>query len=197
MITFTKLIPTYKDTVLGWLKEPHVQAFWDTSEAHKNDILNFLEGRTTPSPYANGRFVYWIGLQDNIPFSLIMTIQEFPNEPRDALKEAYISQTGTTYALDYMIGSPAHVGTGVGASTLAAFVDFFKANIDTTADTFWIDPDALNPKARHVYEKAGFIYKGDFINDFIVPGEAPTPGKPTHFLVKILKAPSCHPPLKP
>ncbi len=186
MLTFTKLTAAHKDTVLSWLTEPHVQEFWDTSTAHKNDILNFLEDRKTPSPYAQGRFVYWIGFQDDIPFSFIMTIQEFPDEPRAPLKEAHISKTGSTYALDYMIGSPTHVGTGLGASTLAAFLDFFKTHIDTTADTFWIDPEAANTKARHVYEKAGFIYKGDFINDFITPGEMRVPGKPTHFLVKKL-----------
>jgi RimJ/RimL family protein N-acetyltransferase len=42
------------------------------------------------------------------------------------------------------------------------FVDFFHDRVDPLADTFFIDPSQNNPKARHVYSKAGFIQVGDF-----------------------------------
>lgn len=39
---------------MKWLNEPHVQEFWDNTQAHKEDILNFIQGRKTPSQYAEG-----------------------------------------------------------------------------------------------------------------------------------------------
>jgi RimJ/RimL family protein N-acetyltransferase len=86
---------------------------------------------------------------------------------------------GHTYGLDYMIGSKAHVGKGLGAETLGAFVEFFKTNIDPQADTFFIDPDERNPRAKHVYEKAGFEHVGDFVMD----GEGVFNGHKTHLMV--------------
>lgn len=53
--------------------------------------------------------------------------------------------------------------------------------IDPHADTFFIDPDDNNPRAQHVYEKAGFKLVGKFIAekafwDFT--------GDKTHLMVK-------------
>jgi hypothetical protein len=33
-------------------------AFWDNSQAHKDDIVHFVEGRKTPSPYLEGKYIY-------------------------------------------------------------------------------------------------------------------------------------------
>ena len=39
---------------------------------------------------------------------------------------------------------------------------FYNKEVDQKADTFLIDPDENNPKAKHVYEKAGFKEVGEF-----------------------------------
>lgn len=39
-IRFEKASFPYKDTIFRWLAEPHVQEFWDNSQAHKDDIVN-------------------------------------------------------------------------------------------------------------------------------------------------------------
>ena len=59
-ITFEKVNFNHKDTIFQWLSEPHIQELWDNNSAHKDDILNFINGRKTPSNYWNGIFDYWI-----------------------------------------------------------------------------------------------------------------------------------------
>ena len=44
-ITFEKSTYHHKQTIFAWLEEPHMQEFWDNTEEHKNDILNFIYGR--------------------------------------------------------------------------------------------------------------------------------------------------------
>lgn len=179
-ITFRKVSLQDKDIIFRWLGEPHVSEFWDNSQAHKDDIINFMQGRKEPSNYAKGRFVYWVGLYDGNPFSLIMTIREYCGEDREAIKNEHLSRTGATYGIDYMIGEKAYFGKGLGAATLAKFTDFFQNKIDHNADTFFIDPDVSNPRAKHVYEQAGFKW----IGDFVMGGTGVFRGHPSHFLVK-------------
>lgn len=179
-IRFEKVGIPHQKIIFEWLEEPHIKEFWDNSQDHKNDILNFIKGRKEPSPYFHGRYVYWIGLTIEKPYSLIMTIQEKPGENRPQIKHDHLSKTGTTYSIDFMIGEKTYLGKGLGAQTLESFISFFQKNIDADADTFFIDPDLTNPRAKHVYEKAGF----DYIGDFIMDDDSVFAGHKTHFLVK-------------
>lgn len=179
-ITFVKADITHKEHVFAWLQESHVQEFWDNSHEHKEDILNFMNGRITPSNYCEGLYSYWIGLIDMVPFSMIMTLQEKRSYDIPQLKKDYLSVTGTTYSVDYMIGNKDYLGKNLGAKTLEQFMIFFRAECDSNADTFLIDPDVTNPRARHVYEKAGFKYVGTFIMD----GCGVFTGRQTSLLVK-------------
>jgi RimJ/RimL family protein N-acetyltransferase len=60
-------------------------------------------------------------------------------------------------------------------------VQFFQGSVDAKADTFFIDPDDNNPRAKHVYAKAGF----DLVGDFVMKGGV-FDGKKTDFMVKKL-----------
>lgn len=170
-----------KNTLFSWLQEPHVTEFWDSSQAHKDDILNFMRGRITPSDYCDGNFVYYIAEDKGVPYALMMIIPTTHDDPIDAIKKEYLSNTGATYGIDYMIGNSDFIGKGYGANTLMHFIDFYRANIDQTADTFLIDPAANNPRAKHVYEKAGFTHVADFVME--EPG-ASGAGEAHHLLVK-------------
>lgn len=183
-IYFEKASLVHKKALFEWLNEPHVQEFWDNSQDHKDDILIFMNGRKQPSNYFYGLYNYWIGLADNVPYCLIMSLQEKPHYPMPALKKTYLSSQGNTYSLDFMIGNKDYVGKGLAGQTLAAFIDFMTEHFDSQADTFFIDPDVKNPKARHVYEKAEFRYVGDFIME----GNGVFSGQKTHFLVKKFSA---------
>ena len=161
-ITFTQATLDHKDIIFNWLNEPHMLEFWDTTQDHKDDIINFMNGRKEQSDYCDGKYFYWIGLIDNEPFSMIMTIKEEAGEDRAPLKEDYISKTGNTYGMDFCIGNINYIGKGLAALTLKAFCDFFKLEIDSETNTFMIDPYDHNPRAKHVYSKAGFELVGEF-----------------------------------
>lgn len=182
MIHFKKADSSHQAIIFEWLEEPHVTEFWDNSQAHKDDILNFINGRKTPSNYFDGNFSYWIGYVNNDPCAFIMTIKENPGEDRPDIKNQYISLSGTTYSIDYMIGNKNYLGKGLGAEILNNFTIFFKTQIDPMADTFFIDPNTSNPRAKRVYEKAGFKYIGDFLMD----DDGVFSGLKSHFLVKKL-----------
>ena len=79
----------------------------------------------------------------------------------DIYKE-YMSEFGTSIGIDFGIGNKKYLGRGLAAPTLEAFIKFYKDLIDSNADTFFIDPDEHNPRARHVYSKAGFKLIGEY-----------------------------------
>ncbi len=160
-ITFKKANKDNQDEIFLWLNSPHMMEFWDNSQEHKDDVINFINGRVEPSNYFDGIFSYWVGFLESEPYCFILTAQELGKDAPEIIKQ-HISKTGKTYCLDFGIGSKDHIGKGLASITLEAFTDFFKAEIDSAVDTFIIDPDDNNPRAQHVYEKAGFKKVGEF-----------------------------------
>jgi predicted acetyltransferase len=179
-IKFGKVTEAHLDTIFSWLRQPHIVEFWDNTDAYKDDIVNFAEGRKTPSSYANGQYVYWIASLEDEPFSMLMIIQETHKEDIGEEKLKRLSKTGHTYGLDYMIGNSKFFGKGYGSQTLSDFIDFFRESIDPKADTFLIDPDSPNLRAKHVYMKAGFKY----MCDFMMEGDVSGAGKVHHLLLR-------------
>lgn len=179
-LTFEKATFAHKKIIFSWLAEPHVQEFWDNTQGHKDDILNFIGSRVDPSDYCDGKYFYWIALTNDIPYAMLMTIQETIQDDIDELKHSHLSKTGHTYGLDYMIGNKEYLSKGYGAKTLIEFIDYFRDKFDKKADTFLIDPASDNPRAKHVYEKAGFKH----IADFIMEGNVSGTGKTHHLFIK-------------
>lgn len=194
-IHFERVTGAHLDTIFSWLREPEIMAFWDNTEAHKDDIIHFTEGRKTPSTYAGGGYIYWIASLGHEPFAMIMTIEETHKVDLGQEKLSRLSKTGHTYSLDYMIGNPQFFGKGYGSKTLSAFLDFFRKEYDSKADTFLIDPTIDNPRAKHVYMKAGFQH----VCDFMMKGDVSGQGKMHHLLIRkfeptitLLEATSVH-----
>ena len=179
-INFEKANVSHVDVIFSWLSEPFVQEFWDNTQGHKDDILNFVNGRKESSNYCDGKYFYWIASCDGHPFAMLMTIQETKEDHIDGIKLNHLSKTGNTYGIDYMIGDKNYFGKGYGAKTLSEFIDFFRGEFDASADTFIIDPATDNPRAKHVYMKAGF----EHITDFVMSGDCSGAGKPHHLLIK-------------
>ncbi len=147
--------------VMDWLNEPHVMEFWDNSPEHKEDIKLFVEGRVVKSTYFNGIFDYWIATANEEPYALIMTAQETKAIcPKHWL--SYMPNEGHTYSLDYCIGNKRYLGKGLASQTLAMFCEYLTREVDPQTTQFIIDPDMDNPKAIHVYRKAGFEIKGEY-----------------------------------
>ena len=180
-IYFEKVTQQHQETIFSWLAEPHMQEFWDNSQEHKEDIITFINGRVAPSNYFNGIFTYWVGMIDNDPFCFILTAEVDKNEDHPQIWLDNISNTGTTYSIDFGIGNIKYLGKGLASPTLKMFAKFFQEQIDSSADTFFIDPAEHNPRAKHVYEQAGFKMLGDFKMDIGV-----FKGEQTHLMVKKL-----------
>lgn len=178
--SFKQVTTAHLDMIFRWLALPHVRAFWDNSQAHREDLINFTQGRKTQSAYADGKYVYWLALWQNEPFAMLMTIQETLEDDIGEEKLARLSQTGHTYSLDFMIGNTQYLGQGLAAPTLVEFLDFFRHQYDPKADTFLIDPECANQKAVHVYQQAGFEHVGDFV----MQGDVSGAGKLHNLLVK-------------
>lgn len=179
-IHFEKLSEKHLKIILTWLSEPHVMEFWDNSQAHKDDIIYFVHGRQQASPYADGKYVYWISFIENEPFAMIMTIQETLEDDINQEKLKQLSKTGNSYSLDFMIGNTQYLNKGYGSTTLTEFIKYFRKNFDQKADTFFIDPAADNEKASHVYLKAGFQH----VCDFMMEGNVSVAGKIHQLLIK-------------
>jgi len=177
-IRFEKVSQQHQDMIFAWLAEPHMQEFWDNSQEHKDDIVNFIKGRVVPSPYFGGIFTYWIGLINNEPFSLILTAEVYSSEVSEPIWQEHISKTGKTYSIDFGIGNTRFLNQGLAAAALKKFTVFFQTQIDQLADTFFIDPNENNPRAKHVYEKAGFISVGSY-----TAKEGIFAGQQTHLMV--------------
>ena len=159
-IKFKKADPSHLDLIFSWLNEPHMIEFWDNTQEHKDDIVNFIHGRK--QHYFYGTTQYWIGSIDDEPFCFLLSDILLPDQDLPALYRSYLSTQGNTIALDFGIGNKKRLGQGLASPTLAAFVQFYHDKVDQQADTFLIDPDANNPRAKHVYHKAGFDEVGTY-----------------------------------
>lgn len=154
-IFFEKATLAHKDIIFEWLAEPHIKEFWDNSQEHKDDILNFISG--IKQHYFYGTTRYWIGYCNHQPFCFVLSDELLANQADlTELHRDHFSKDGKTISLDFGIGNRDFLGKGLAAPTLIAFTKFYQEAIDPKADTFFIDPDENNPRAQHVYEKAGF-----------------------------------------
>lgn len=164
-IHFEKASFAHKVLIFEWLDKPHVKEFWDNSPEHREDILSFIRGLKESSHYYDGIFTYWIASLDDEPYAFLMTSEILPEEnlPQEWLP--YLSQTGKTYSIDFMIGEEKHFGKGLAAPTLKVFTQFIRDKVDSSVDTFIIDPAETNPRAKHVYAKAGFETVAEFRRD--------------------------------
>ncbi|MEG8230494.1 GNAT family N-acetyltransferase [Candidatus Rickettsia tasmanensis] len=151
---------THKEIIFNWLEEPHIKEFWDNSQEHKNDILNFITGRK--QHYFCGTTNYWIGFINNEPFCFILSDSLEKDHNLSDIQRKYLSKSGHTITLDFGIVNKNFLGQGLASSILAAFIKFYHKYIDPLSDTFFIDPDENNPRAIHVYSKAGFKQVGAY-----------------------------------
>lgn len=159
-IHFKKAAPQHIDIISSWLAEPHIMEFWDNTQAHKDDILNFIHGRK--QHYFYGTTHYWVGYIDDEPCCLVLSDVFEANQELSDIHRQYLSESGHTIGIDFGIGNKKYLGKGLAATTLESFVNFYRNQIDPLADTFFIDPDKNNPRAEHVYSKAGFKRVGEY-----------------------------------
>jgi len=164
-IIFEKAKPKHKEIIFSWLEEPHAKEFWDSSKAHKDDIVNFMEGRKTPSSYFDGIFTYWVGSFNGQFYCLILTAEVIKDSSPSKFWRDNVSKDKKTYSIDFCIGSSNFLDKGLAAKTLHQFMSFFSLEHDRKVGKFFIDPEERNLKAIHVFEKVGFKKVGCFTGE--------------------------------
>ena len=70
-IRFEEASAQHIDTIFAWLAEPHMLEFWDNSQEHKDDILNFIHHR--PQQYFAGTTKYWIACFNDEAYGFILS----------------------------------------------------------------------------------------------------------------------------
>lgn len=166
-IHFKKAAIEHEALIFEWLLEPHIIEFWDNSQEHRDDIKNFIYGKK--QTYFAGTTKYWIGYikEDNAeykPYCFILSDILDPNEEGlSDIHKKHMSKNGNNVSIDFGIPNTKYLGKGLAASTLVEFMSFYKNEIDPSIAVFFIDPDKNNPRAMHVYEKAGFLHVGEYM----------------------------------
>lgn len=154
-LTFSPLEPEQIELVLEWLQRPHV-AEWFHGEGLKTTILEMEKfARNETSIYD-----FWVSFCDGIPFGLLMTSKLSEEEASD--NGSYFSKWAkgeNMHTLDLLIGDTRFLGKGLSTSMIREFIEQKLSY----ADIIFIDPEASNKKAIHVYEKAGFQKLEKFI----------------------------------
>jgi RimJ/RimL family protein N-acetyltransferase len=161
-IIFEKLDKERLPILKEWWHSERVRKFWDNSEEMEQDVDNYaLKGEKT-------YYDYYIGLYNGVPYALVMTSEQTKDDFYEPY-ENYLSKTGKTYAVDFMIGNEDFVGKHLSSITLRTFVEQYS---DEEADRFIIDPAFDNELAFKCYKGAGFAKVGEFIvNDGFFKGK--------------------------
>lgn len=147
--------------VHDWLHKPHVSEFY-YGEGLKNTLKNLA--LSTQGKNNNGRytFYHWIGFYEGMPFAFLMTSPiTGPYEESDPYNK-WFKEGERIITLDLLIGEETYLGKKLSHQMIEAFID--EHYRDHTK--ILIDPAENNPKAIHVYEKAGFIKQARFMPDF-------------------------------
>ena len=118
---------------------------------------------------------YYIGLYDDVPYALVITSEQTKDDYYEYYKD-YLSKTGKTYAIDFMIGNDDFVGKHLSSLTLKTFVEEYS---DKEADRFIIDPEFDNEIAFRCYKGAGF----ENVDEYIVK-DGYFKGKKLHLMIR-------------
>jgi aminoglycoside 6'-N-acetyltransferase len=157
-ITFRPLQASDLPRLVDWLNEPHVFAWWGepaspgglggTGEhAATLDAVQAEYGPAIDGPGSTRHFVIVI---DEAPVGLIQWYR-LRDEPRYAAEIGELDGAG----VDLLIGDPGHVGRGLGAAVIDAFVTgvvFAQAGVDRCV----AGPDVRNTRSIGAFAKAGF-----------------------------------------
>ena len=120
-ISFVKLDKNYYETLKKWWHSERVKKFWDNSPEMEQDVDNYvLKGEKT-------YYDYYIGLYNDVPYALVMTSEQTADDYYEYYKD-YISTTGKTYAIDFMIGNDDFVGKHLSSLTLKTFIEQYYNN---------------------------------------------------------------------
>lgn len=155
-ITFRLATSQDKPMIKEWWTKPHVIEFWDNSPEMWQNVENyFLDKKEI--------FDYWLGFYEQKPFALFMTSELGKNLPEEDPYADWVEPEGLTITIDFMIGDENFIGKKLSHIALNKFAHYMNEKLG--ANAVIIDPAATNPRAVHVYQKAGFEIVGTFYSN--------------------------------
>ena len=155
MLTFSRAEEKYESLILEWLHKPHVNEWY-----HGQGLQNTIEGLRRFVTGNQPRFDAWIAFCDGKPFGYLMTSVVEENEAHsDSQYAKWVEPGKKMYTLDLLIGDTEFLGKGLSTPMIKQFIQ----EILSDADIVFIDPEASNEKAIHVYERAGFEKLEQFV----------------------------------
>jgi uridine kinase len=166
---FKHVDAAHRSLVHSWLRQPHV-AEWFYGQGLENTFTHldeFLEGSLQAQ--------YWLAFDSNHPFAFLITSSV--RKPDDPLTR-WCLEDGDAITLDMLIGDLNYLGKGLSHILIQ---EFLVSQFPHVAEVF-IDPEATNTRAVHVYEKVGFKILGEFI-----PSHSPHPHYEMRLSMKNLK----------
>lgn len=155
-IEFHALKAEQIDLVTTWLRLPHVSKWY-----HGEGLQNTLKGLKNFVNRTDPHFDAWVGYYDETPFAFVMSYgldQDDRNDP-DCHQAKWLESGKPTIGIDLLIGDTAYLGKGLSGPLITSFLD----QVHPKDELVFIDPEATNTKAIHVYEKVGFEVIDDFI----------------------------------
>lgn len=117
-------------------------------------MKNTIEGLRKFVTNQNTLVGFWIAFYDGEPFAYLITSTVDEEEAGD-LKchfAKWIEHGKKVRTFDLLIGEEKYLGKGLGAILIQELITTILAD----SDIVFIDPEATNYKATHVYEKVGF-----------------------------------------
>jgi RimJ/RimL family protein N-acetyltransferase len=149
---FKPMTKEQKKLVKGWLAQDYVGKYWYGVGLQNtlHSIEKFISGQKTP-------FTIWIAYDGTTPFGYLMTSKINPK--KDLLYGKYCDLKAKAITLDLLIGNRDYLGKGLSHLMIHQLL---LQEFSFVTDVF-IDPSVDNPKAIHVYEKAGFQKLIEFV----------------------------------
>ena len=155
ILRFEHLRKEQVDLVIPWFKQDYVAEYWYGTGLQNtlNSIARFVEGQET-------LYTLWVAYDGDIPFAFLMTSKV--DLDKDLLYAKYCGFGTKAITLDLLIGNTSYLGRGLSHIMIQQLL---LQEYDTISDVF-IDPGIENAKAIHVYEKAGFQKREEFIPEW-------------------------------
>ncbi len=146
----------------AWLADPVVARWWAEDPA-----ADAVQARYGPSIDGDDPTALYLGLDDGAPFGFIQ-VYRFADEPA-----AHVAELAQVYpvpagalGVDYLVGTPAHRGRGLGPGLVRAAVAQGFADHPSARDVL-VAVHAENRASWRALEKAGFtrVAEGELVPD--------------------------------
>jgi aminoglycoside 6'-N-acetyltransferase len=146
-LRFVPLAEKHLDSIVRWLREPHVAKFWSEPPTEAEIRAKYLGKR------AKNIHGYVIEL-DSRPIGYVQHYEAWNVGPG-----WWPDATPGVYGLDVMIGEPSLTGKGIGTEALRRFLRDVLAKGREVKEII-ADPDPANAAAIRAFEKLGFMKVG-------------------------------------